>query len=157
MASNAAAGAPTVRIDEAAREGRRLIPEEVEKIGKGPLVGAAQAGPTRWWLIFRSAGRGVTWEALTVDLDGEEALAVFSFREEAEMFLELEGLARNGWRVRESRAGELASVLCGPCAGVEGVALDPPSEIVADRALALIYMGRDAFLDRLLWGGGRAS
>ncbi len=95
--------------------------------------------------------------ALTVDRDGEEALTVFSFAEEAAMFLALERLAPDGWRVRESCAGELASLLCGPCAGVEGVALDPSPEIVVDRALTLVCMGRKAFLDRLLSGGGRVE
>ena len=53
----------------------------------------------------------------------EKALPVFSFEEEARMFLELGAL--DGWRVREPAVGKLTSVLFGPCAGVRRVALDP--------------------------------
>ena len=54
---------------------------------------------------------------------GEEALPVFSFEDKAKMFLELGAL--DGWRVRVTTAGELTSVLFGPCVGVCRVALDP--------------------------------
>jgi len=63
-------------------------------------------------------------EVLTLDDDGKEILPVFSHEEEAEMFLRFGDLACC-WRVRESSAGEVVSVLYGPCAGVREVALDP--------------------------------
>lgn len=87
---------------------------------------------------------------------GEEALAVFNFREEAELFVGLEELAPGGWAVRETSRGELASALCGPCAGVGGVALDPlPRAAVADEAvLGLLIVGREGFLERLLTHDG---
>jgi hypothetical protein len=77
----------------------------------------------------------------------EEALPVFSFEDEAKMFFELG--TSDGWRVRETAAGELISILYGPCAGVRRVALDPlPGP---DAALAsLVSMGREAFMESLL-------
>ncbi len=42
------------------------------------------------------------------------------------------GAAADGWRVGETRCGELASILCGACGGVGGVALDPLPEMLED-------------------------
>jgi hypothetical protein len=56
--------------------------------------------------------------------DGQTALPVFSLEEEAGMFLWLEALDE-GWQVEEFSVGELAALLCGPCANVERVAPNP--------------------------------
>lgn len=56
-------------------------------------------GPKRtiYWLLVRDGHNGI--EVLTTGLpDGRQALPVFSFEEEAEMFLYLRGL-RDGWRI----------------------------------------------------------
>jgi hypothetical protein len=50
----------------------------------------------------------------------------------------------------ESRCGEIASVLCGPCANVERVVLDPLPAMVADGTAALVSVDRAAFLESLL-------
>ena len=64
-------------------------------------------------------------EVLTANLArGGEALPVFSLEDEANAFVGL-GDFGDGWRARETAGGELVSVLCGPCAGVERVVLDP--------------------------------
>ena len=76
---------------------------------------------------------------------GEEALAVFSFEEEARMFLEF-GAPDGGWRVRVTPAGELISVLSGPCLGVGWVALDPLPGPFFEALTDLASMGRDAFM-----------
>lgn len=100
-----------------------------------------------WWLIEKD-GHG-PMEVLTVDHGGEKVLPVFSFEEEAEIFCSL-GPWREGWRVRESAAGELASVLYGPCAGVGSVALDPLPEMVAEKTVGLVSLTRERFLDRIM-------
>ena len=85
---------------------------------------------TVYWLIENpEAGRT---EKLTVRIDPRrEALPVFSFPEEAEMFLKLFGLEERGWRVVESAAGELVSRLAGyRRAGIDLVALDPLPEMM---------------------------
>lgn len=110
-----------------------------------------------WWLIARTEG-GMTW-FLTVPLpDGDEALAVFGFPEEAEMFLRLGGTGGpdgDGWQARESASGEVASVLCGPCWGAAGVALDPPPPRApgGGRTARRDAMGRRRFLGWLLGRG----
>src|ERR671932_220736 len=74
----------------------------------------------------------------------------FSFKEEAEMFLQY-AVADKGWLVRETTTGELISVLYGPCAGVERVALDPPPEIFAEAMTYLVSLRRERFV-RVLMG-----
>jgi hypothetical protein len=75
-------------------------------------------------------------------------LPVFSFEEEAEMFLRLGGYD-GAWRARESSAGELVSVLCGPCKDVKGVALDPLPEMLKDGTVGLVEVGRESFLEQI--------
>src|SRR3954468_3076028 len=79
--------------------------------------------PKRFWLIARHRTGEI--EVLTTNLArGGEALPVFSFEDEANVFLRL-GALGDDWRARETGGGELVSVLCGPCAGVDRVVLDP--------------------------------
>ena len=100
-----------------------------------------------YWLIVRQdVGRT---KVLTTGLpSGEEALPVFSFEDEAKMFLELG--AFDGWRVGETTAGELTSILFGPCAGVSRVALDPLPGPGAAALAGLVSMEREAFVESLL-------
>ena len=98
---------------------------------------------SRFWLVAKDGP--CSMEILTVDRGGDEALPVFSHEEEAELFLGLGGVG-DGWRVRESAAGEIVSLLFGPCVGVESVALDP-SPLMAPEMMGLVKVGRDRFLD----------
>jgi hypothetical protein len=102
-----------------------------------------------FWLIARYRSGGM--EVLkTIVASGREALPVFSFEDEARMFLELG--ASGGWRVRETTAGELTSVLCGPCAKVDRVVLDPvplPGPRI-EGLNGLLSMEREAFIRSLL-------
>ena len=81
---------------------------------------------------------------------GAEAMPIFSHDEEAEMFLQLGDFMRDGWRVRKSSAGELVSVLCGPCASVKRVALDPLPEMVLERTVGLVSLSRERFVELVL-------
>lgn len=87
-------------------------------------------------------------DVLTLHYEGEELLPVFSHREEAEKFLLL---ARAGydWRASESDAWDLVVLLCGPCASVSEVALDPLPEMIADRSLSLVSLCRERFLQHI--------
>ena len=109
-----------------------------------------QPGST-YWLIAKDQSDRV--EVLTIEFDGERALPVFSFEEEAEPFLGLGGVG-HGWWVRESGAGEIVSVLYGPCARVRSVALDPLPEMVAEEAVALVTLSRKRFVEHLVGRGG---
>jgi hypothetical protein len=88
-------------------------------------------------------------KVLTTGLpSGEEALPVFSFEDEAKMFLEFG--AFDGWRVGETTAGELTSILFGPCVGVPRVTLDPLPDPDAAALAGLVSTEREAFVESLL-------
>ena len=104
------------------------------------------AGGTWWWI---SGSAGVPTEAITVPYGGREALALFGHREDAALFLWSlgEGISGTGWRIRESRSGEIASLLIGSRA--VAVALDPPPGAASDGTGALVSVGRHEFLSGL--------
>ena len=90
---------------------------------------------------------------LTLDPDGDGGfLPVFSFEEEAQAFLELLGEEGKGtgWRIRETTAGELISVLLALCAQVKRVALDPLPLSCGGAVLAFISIKRDHFVQHLM-------
>ena len=113
---------------------------ETNLTAEGPL---SRPPDTTYWLITNGQG-----DVLTLDYDGEEMLPVFSHREEAEMLLRL-GSVGYDCRASESGARELVSFLCGPCADVRNVALDPLPEMVADGSVGLVSLCRERFLRRL--------
>jgi hypothetical protein len=120
-------------------------PRQVKEPPSGPTR-------TRWRMIARHDATG-RLEPLWVRAGASRVLPVFSFEEEAEMFLHLGGYGYSGWRTRESSAGELVSVLLGPCADVEGVALDPLPEMLEDATIELVEVGRRRFVGQLLERG----
>jgi hypothetical protein len=107
----------------------------------------------RFWLISGD-GPGRPEEPLTVKFgDGSTALAVFSFEEEARLFLQLGG---RGWRVRAAGVGELVSMLSDFAVGAELVALDPLPQARGIRAAdAPSPETRRRPLQRRKIGGGR--
>ena len=82
------------------------------------------------------------------------ALPVFSFREEAELFLALGGLG-GSWRAVESGAGDFLALLVGPYANVKSVVLDPLPAMLRDGTAGLVSLSLDAFMDRFLGFSGR--
>jgi hypothetical protein len=110
-----------------------------------------RAGTQRYWVIAKNAkNRFSQLELLTVDLDGTgEALPVFSFEEEAEMFLWLQR-TEDGREVRETTPGQLVSILYGPCADVGRVMLDPLPEIGASMQNSLLGMDRNDFVESVM-------
>lgn len=86
---------------------------------------------------------------LTIEYDGEELLPVFSFKEEAEMFLSLDALEER-WRLRQTATEELVSVLLGPCSEIDSVALDPMPVRTSRGMLRLVSLSRERFLYRLV-------
>ena len=106
-----------------------------------------------YWLIAEKRNNRI--EALTIRTDDEqETLPVFSSEEEAEIFLRFGGVTGR-WRVRESSAEELVSVLYGPCAGVKKVALDPSPEMVNEGTVGLVSLLRESFLGQIMVRRGR--
>jgi hypothetical protein len=85
---------------------------------------------------------------LTLHSGAEKMLPVFGHEEEAEIFLGLGGVADDdGCRARESSAGEVVSVLYGPCADVNEVALDPLPEMLSESTVGLISLPRERFIE----------
>jgi hypothetical protein len=113
------------------------------------MLKAKRAG--RWfWLITKRATSRM--DVLTIRLGGTgEALAVFSFEEEAKMFLDLRRCeSEEGWRVRRTSVGELVSVLYGPCSDAKKVVLDPMPAVAGKEPVGLLDMHRNDFLRFLL-------
>ena len=114
-----------------------------------------RAGTQRYWVIARDAKGGFGRPAgqpdlLTLDLDGTgQALPVFSFEEEAEMFLWLQR-TEEGREVRQTTPGQLVSILYGPCADVGRVMLDPLPEIGARLQNSLFGMDRNDFVESVM-------
>src|SRR5215217_425905 len=70
-----------------------------------------KARPAVFWLIVGGDREGIGAKPLVLDLLGEEegALAVFSFVEEAQMYLQ-DAAPQESWCVEEVEAGELVSM-----------------------------------------------
>lgn len=100
-----------------------------------------------YWIV--SGHRGGYIEALTVEFGETTALPVFSFEEEAELFLSL-GVSGGEWEVRRSGAGEILSLLHGPLAGIHGVALDPVPECCGGSLMKLLVIEREEFESSIL-------
>ena len=116
------------------------------------------AATQRYWVIAKDAKDGFGRpHLLTVDLDGMgQALPVFSFEEEAEMFLLLRR-TEDGQEVRQTPPEQLVSILYGPCADVGRVMLDPLPEIGARMQNSLLGMDRNDFVESILRGVGDGS
>ena len=80
---------------------------------------------------------------------GGGTLPVFSFGEEAEMFLRL-GTLEAGWEAGRFTTGGLVSMLRGSLAGVGRVALDPLPEVCGKELVRLVSVDRYDFVRVLL-------
>ena len=99
-----------------------------------------------YWLIFKQGSDRP--KALTVDiLPGGEALAVFSFEEEALLFLVVQGLT-GAWTARVIAATELVSALLD--SRPNHVALDPLPGSLGDKMPSLMTMPKERFLRDLV-------
>jgi hypothetical protein len=99
-----------------------------------------------YWLIEKIEDDSM--EVLTVDVQGgQQALSIFSHREEAEMFLWLERLT-DSWRARRSEGREIARVLSDSRARIGFVVLDPLPEMVAEKTGSLVSLPQEHFTDR---------
>lgn len=104
-----------------------------------------KAARRSFWLIAIQAHGRI--EVLTIDVDGETVLPVFSAQEEGEFFLSLEATEADCWP-RETTTGELVSLLLGLCARVDKVALDPLPSL--GEIVELVSTGRRHFVRHLM-------
>jgi hypothetical protein len=113
------------------------------------LEGSARAPVRRnsYWLITKL--RRARVDVLTMGLaHGRSVLPVFSFEEEAALFLRRS--VQESWQVRRAEPRQLLTLLCGPYREVELVALDPMSDAEADAVNRLASLERERFIDVLL-------
>lgn len=104
------------------------------------------------WVLSEHQNGGQI-DVLTIEYSDGRVLPVFSFEEEAEIFLWFR-TSRADWRVRQTTSGELVSMLYGLCMDVEKVALDPPPlEITGEAILDLVSLKREDFVRTLLHKG----
>ncbi len=121
------------------KEENGLIQNKGRSIARRPL-----------WIIISYQNNRMNVLTLDPDSDGG-FLAVFSFKEEAEAFLSLlEDDQKSDWRSRQTAAGELVSILMGPCASVKRVALDPLPVLFSRAMLGLVSVNRERFVQDLL-------
>ena len=98
------------------------------------------------WLIAKHTTNGT--DIFTTKLCGDsKALVVFSFEEEALLFLSVQGLTE-GWAVRETAADELVSFLLD--SRPARVALDALPGPLGRKMVRLLSMERERFLSDLL-------
>ena len=110
-------------------------------------MGTGVRGDAVYWLITDGTGPSGIFVA---DLAGlGTSLPVFSFREEAELFLALDGLGSD-WRAVESGPGDFISLLFGPLSGIGSVVLDPLPAMLRDRTASLVSLSLESFADRFL-------
>ncbi len=128
-----------------------MIEEISTRVGSARAETERTRRRPRWWLIAKTEYGRVEFLTMAHDEDGGETLPVFGYEEEADMFLWLE-VSSHGWRTRESSAGELISVLYGPCKGVEKVVLDPLPQLLAEKTVGLVSMERERFVDCIMTG-----
>jgi hypothetical protein len=120
-----------------------------QSLRSGPTVSSTLRTHSAWLLLARH--RDSQTKVLTLAFGGSEMLPVFSFRELAEMYLLIERLGGD-WQIRKTGAGELVSVLDGPCASVRSVALDPLPSMLAEEGAELVSLGRKRFVSRVVRG-----
>ena len=105
----------------------------------------------RWyWLITKHTTSKMDVLTVRVDSSGE-ALAIFSFEEEARMFLDFRlAASEEGWCVRQTSVGEVVSVLYGPCSDAKKVVLDSVPEVGRKELVGLLNMHGNDLLRFLL-------
>ncbi len=111
----------------------------------------------RWLIADLTDG---SMDVFTIDDGGERVLPVFSYRDEAEMYVRLQlggPLKTQGWEPRASSPGEIVSVLYGPLSDVTKVALDPLPEVCGASVLDLLCVRREAFVLSLVGEGTSAA
>ena len=104
------------------------------------LIGAGGGPPE---VLTLGGGDGVE--------DDWTILPVFSFEEEAQLFLHLCGFS-GGWRASKSAIADLALVLFDACPDARRVALDPIPEIGPYGPHDLVSLSREEFVELLATG-----
>jgi hypothetical protein len=103
---------------------------------------------TTWLIVRDDLGDGPPEVLKLAAGDEGSILPVFSFEEEALLFLRLCGFS-GGWHVSKSGIVNLASVLSDVCPDARRVALDPIPEIGPYGPHDLVSLSREEFVELL--------
>lgn len=133
---------------------------DIQVLEKEAGLGGSRYG--NFWLIVRNdSANGITpQEILTLGVEVEaecdteraaRTLPVFSFEEEALLFLRLSGLEA-GWRAKKSSAMDLAAALSDAYPYTRRVALDPIPEFGPHRLQDLVSIPLEEFVGLLANG-----
>ena len=136
------------RADVTDRGVRPRDREHTTRTLRSPVASRIVRPYATWWLLSREGGSGT--DLLTVSGADGKVLPAFSHEEEAHVFLWLGAMSGGSWRVRETAAGELASLLLGPCAHLDSVALDPLPGMTEAGTLDLVKVDRERFVGLLV-------
>jgi hypothetical protein len=102
---------------------------------------------TFWLIVGEGTKTGDLTEVFELGTGGgTRAWPVFSFEEEALLFLRLGGL-EGRWRVIETDAADTIPALTGACPAVEHVVLDPFPEVGFHRFLDVVSLHRKRFVE----------
>ena len=121
----------------------------MESLAGRPAGSSRSRSHSSWWLLARH--KDSQTEVLTLVCSGYEMLPVFGFREEAEMYLQIEMLD-DDWHVKKTSAGELLSVLSGPYASVTSVTIDPYPSALSYEAAEPAGIDPERFVSRVMRG-----
>ena len=105
------------------------------------------------WIITCYEHNRVEVHTIEPEDGGGSSLAVFNFKEAVERFLGSlkDDQRKHDWQSRETSAGELLSILYGPCKGVGGVALDPlPLSSCSRSMLHFLSVNRKRFVQSVM-------
>lgn len=100
-----------------------------------------------WYMISRRERNRL--EVLTVSSAGEEMLPIFATKQAARGFLR-SGNLEAGWRIRESTAGELISLLLSRLADVGRISVYPRPEGLFDDAVTAEGVSKREFIAFLM-------
>lgn len=115
-------------------------------------TGARTRFETSWLIVRDDVGGGGPSEVLTLGTrGGEKTLPVFSYEEEALLFLRLCRFG-GGWRASKNDPADLAAVLQEACPDARRVALDPIPEIGPHGPHDLVSLSREKFVGLLAAG-----
>lgn len=135
-------------VSDTIRSNNELTKKHAKYRGfSAPFVESRAARRPLWLIVKQEKG----WtEVFTIHPgSGRETLPIFSHEEEAEMFLWL-ATPGGGWRARGTTAGELVSLLHGPCADAGRVALDPLPLCGGGALAGLVSLLREDFMRNLM-------
>jgi len=128
------------------------IPKPKAEEGKKMEMQGRSLARSALWIITCYEHNRVEVHTIEPEDGGGSSLAVFNFKEAVERFLGSlkDDQRKHDWQSRETSAGELLSILYGPCKGVRWVALDPLPSLLGRAMSPFVRVNRKRFVRSLM-------